>query len=341
MKNRILTCAASLIEVPLLAYLIYNLLLYGLTKVFERQFVVRLASLDATVEELDGFQLAWAFHGFSRQYEVFLGAMEVFAAILLLFERTRRIGILLTVGIMTNITILNIEYDIGAISVAFPMLVSSFLLAVLRFRELKAVLWDRSNQINYTPEKVEVDWWPRKITLVANSLVLVSFLYSCFVFGQLYVEEVKDICCPPEVYGRYRIVGIESNNTDPTLLEQFAEKDIIYFDFSNKAGWRRNRDFKLAGYSIEEQRKSFELTITKAGFEYTHKKYRGSEEVDSFFSENNSPLTIKGIYEKDPKGNLRLDIKEPAQFSLQLMKEDLNWPQKYQKPFSIKTLLED
>src|SRR6478736_7718759 len=64
-------------------FLALTLLNYGFAKVFVSQFPHMMANMDARFIELSPMRVAWAFFGYSRGYQIFLGWGEVIPAALL------------------------------------------------------------------------------------------------------------------------------------------------------------------------------------------------------------------------------------------------------------------
>ena len=89
------------------------LLTYGLIKILSTQFPP--PSLDRLVEPYghsSPMGLLWTFMGASRPYEIFSGLAETLAGLLLFFRRTTTLGAIVTVGVMTNVVLLNFCYDV-------------------------------------------------------------------------------------------------------------------------------------------------------------------------------------------------------------------------------------
>ena len=95
-------------------YLALQLLIYGLDKVFKAQFFLpEPNTLFTPLKDIPKDLLYWSTIGVSRTYSVFLGIAEVVTALFLLFPKTRLMGIVLGIGIMTNVVAVNFSYDIS------------------------------------------------------------------------------------------------------------------------------------------------------------------------------------------------------------------------------------
>src|SRR5690554_1822611 len=93
--------------------LAFFLIRYGLDKLFNRQFYTPASNtLHTPTGQLSKDILFWSSMGTSSFYNAFMGIAEVITGILLLFNRTRFLGLLLAFGILGNILSVNIGFDI-------------------------------------------------------------------------------------------------------------------------------------------------------------------------------------------------------------------------------------
>lgn len=86
---------------------------YGIIKLFAMQmFFPNLSQLATPLGDFLPMRLSWMFMGYSTQYQVFSGVMEVIAGLLLLNRSTITAGLLMGAGVFTNVVMLNMSYDI-------------------------------------------------------------------------------------------------------------------------------------------------------------------------------------------------------------------------------------
>lgn len=94
-------------------YLVLIAFEYGFSKIFLRQMPFPAQSQLATpLGDFLPMRLAWMFMGYSKTYEFFAGFMEVLAGILLLLRKTATLGVLLALAVFSNVTVMNLSYDI-------------------------------------------------------------------------------------------------------------------------------------------------------------------------------------------------------------------------------------
>ena len=86
---------------------------YGAVKIFPLQFPApSLSKLLQTYGDSSPMGLMWTFMGASRSYSFFGGATELLAGMLLVIPRLATLGALVCIGVMSNVLMLNLGYDI-------------------------------------------------------------------------------------------------------------------------------------------------------------------------------------------------------------------------------------
>lgn len=86
---------------------------YGINKLFKLQFPApSMARLTQAYGDSSPMGLLWTFMGASDPYTRFAGAMEFLGGLLLCFRHTALLGALVTAGVMTNVVMMNLCYDV-------------------------------------------------------------------------------------------------------------------------------------------------------------------------------------------------------------------------------------
>jgi uncharacterized membrane protein YphA (DoxX/SURF4 family) len=118
-------------------YLAVKMMYYGLAKIFGTQFPFpSLERLGLSYGESSPMGLLWTFMGYSHAYNVFAGLAECLGGALLFFRRTRLLGALVVVAVMTNVVMLNMTYDVPVKLFSMHLLCMSLFIVAADFRRL-------------------------------------------------------------------------------------------------------------------------------------------------------------------------------------------------------------
>lgn len=103
---------------------------YGVNKVFGLQFPAPgMQRLLQDYGESSPMGLMWTFMGASEPYTMFAGWMETIGGLLLCFRRTQLAGALWTAGVLANVFVLNMCYDIPVKIYSFHLLLTALVIA--------------------------------------------------------------------------------------------------------------------------------------------------------------------------------------------------------------------
>ena len=118
-------------------YLGLVMLNFGLVKLFKIQFPYPSPETLATpVGQLSPSLLMWTFMGYSMAYNLFTGGAEVLGAIFLYFRRTTLLGALIIFGVMANVVMLNVTYDVAVKLQAMHLLAMAILMVTPHLKRL-------------------------------------------------------------------------------------------------------------------------------------------------------------------------------------------------------------
>lgn len=137
------------IQLILTYYLSLILLKYGFDKVFKAQFYLpEPNTLYTPMGMLDKDILFWSTMGVSRSYNIFMGCLEIFPALLLLHSRTRILGLFIMLGVLLNIVFINFGFDISVkLFSLFLLFLTALLLAPFIQNIIRFFLLQKSTQL--------------------------------------------------------------------------------------------------------------------------------------------------------------------------------------------------
>ncbi|MEL6638454.1 MAG: hypothetical protein AAFW73_12915 [Bacteroidota bacterium] len=164
------------LENALCFIVVFALTVYGLGKWVQFDGAT---SIDRPVAELTGMELMWAFYGYSRPFVLLLGALEISAALLLLFAQTRLLGCLFASTILVNIILQDIFYGVNVGALRAALLYQSILLLLL--------YWHRERVLGalrrlLVPKPLPVHW---RRSLV--KLLLALGLFAVLRIGEYFL----------------------------------------------------------------------------------------------------------------------------------------------------------
>ncbi len=94
-------------------FLIINCFSYGIIKLYGLQMIFpNQSQLSTPLGDFLPMRFSWMFIGYSTPYQMFSGAMEVLAGLLLLNRKTITLGLCVATSIFLNVMVLNLCYDI-------------------------------------------------------------------------------------------------------------------------------------------------------------------------------------------------------------------------------------
>ncbi|MFN1218056.1 hypothetical protein ACKW6Q_13885 [Chryseobacterium kwangjuense] len=163
-------------------YIAVVLMKYGFDKIFKAQFYLPEPNiLYSRFGNMDRDILFWSTMGTSRLYSVSMGIFELVAALMILFHKTRTLGLLFSIGILVNIVFINLGFDI---SVKFFSLIL-LLMAVLGLKDE----WIPLYRFLILRQKIQLDEEPQilrgafpawvffKTAFIGFSMVAIFFPY--------------------------------------------------------------------------------------------------------------------------------------------------------------------
>ncbi|MEL7498737.1 MAG: hypothetical protein AAFN77_14105 [Planctomycetota bacterium] len=177
--------------------LAFTMLGYGLAKVAwdHNQFpALSDYQLNKTWGESSPMNVVWSWMGSSRSYTVFAGLGEVIAGLLLVWRRTSTLGALVAFGVMVNVFMLNMCYDVPVKLFSFHLIVMALLIMTPDIGRLASVLFLNRPTIprDWIPpyaRRLEVLWICRTIKI---ALILFGILIPLWSHTQRQINHFDE-----------------------------------------------------------------------------------------------------------------------------------------------------
>jgi hypothetical protein len=241
---------------------------YAIFKVFPAQMSAPSpARVFETYGESSPMRLLWTFMGASTLYEMFAGWVELLACALLVFRRTTAFGALVLCGVLTNVLVMDIGYEVPAkICVLHLLLMAIFLVAPSARRLSDLIVFNRA-----VPALVESPG-PGRRALVVHALVIASIVAVEGVPVAHYYFTARDGAPRPALYGAYDVaemrrggIVVEPLLTDRTYIEHVAidrhRLDLFFVD-GTRIGFASGPEAADGGFTIDEG--STHLSVARA-----------------------------------------------------------------------------
>ena len=183
---RIADSRPGVIELGARWYVFIFLNIYGIGKIVGGQFYRRghlppeIAQL--TLASVGPFELAWTFMGYSFAYILFIGLAEIVGAWMLLWERTKLMGVAMLLPVMVNI----IVFDVIFLD-KYGALASATIYTVLLFVILACNQERVSLAVRALMPKVQAERLPFRVRAKFAILAL-CLMSALFAFDQMLVN---------------------------------------------------------------------------------------------------------------------------------------------------------
>lgn len=301
-------------------YLASILLTYGFVKFFPLQMPApSFSRLITPYGNFSPMGVAWSFIGTSTGYQIFSGAAEIIAGLLLLHRRTSMVGSLIAIGVLSNVVALNFFYDIP-VKIFSSLL---FLIAIMIFsphaRRFFKFLFGRTmvEPIRIFNPILHVKWniWKD----ITKWIVIGAFLvWSVHQNYQRLYSSYGPFGEKPPLYGLFEIENFSLNGevrppllTDSLrwryLVSEYPGRMAVY-DMQKKATWLKSKVDTL------------ERKIILSSYKDTNTIYTlNYRQIDSI-------LFIEGLYKGDTI-SLKSNCFKKSDFPL--IKRKFNWVQEY------------
>jgi uncharacterized membrane protein YphA (DoxX/SURF4 family) len=236
---------------------------YGFVKVIPMQ--MPYPSLIKLLEPYGNFSpmgVLWYSIGAEPAYEILCGSAEVLAGVLLLIPRTTLLGALVTMGVTSEIFVLNMTYDVPVKLFSFHLLLMALFLAAPELsRLLDFFLWNRPVGVSTQPRLFRT-MRANRIALAAQ-LVFAAWLIGSTIYGYAIQWPVWGGGRPlSPLYGIWNIekLVIDGHERSPLLTDYGRWRRILfdspkYFTFE-----RMDETFSSYESVIDEKKQTMALT---------------------------------------------------------------------------------
>lgn len=293
----------------LVYYLVYYMAIYGFIKVFWLQMPeLRIDRLLKTYGQSSPMGLLWTFMGASKTYSVYAGLSEVIAGTLLIFKRTRTLGGLVTFGVMFNVFMLNMAYDVPVKLFSAQLMIMGLYVAMIDYKAIFGLLLFRKS---HQP----MAWPPFFKSSKANYfLLLAGILFIGYIYFQRIDQGLSgrkqygELRARSPLYGLYDVEHfVKNGDTIPPLLTDDERWQRLILEDPGRS-IVIGMDDQLKYYTSETDTIQQLLTI-KIGRDSLEKSY------PLLYEKLEDGLALSGVLEGDTL-NLKLKTYDLSKFYL-------------------------
>jgi hypothetical protein len=218
-------------------FLALDLAMFGIQKLQKLQMLIPLGKLDKPFSSFSGYDLVWAFFHFSYGFTAVIALLQIGAAALILFNRTRLLGSLIALPILVFISLMDFFYamPLGVLAQGIVLLTAVIYFICADGSHLLPQLITHANNSD-TPVK----WlWPTLFVLVP-------------ILGTITYEHPNK---HPDLTAKYRV---ENLKIDGVIYQAKSSTDSIlthvYLDLDDDVvfHWNDHRRIRIGRYKLDK-----------------------------------------------------------------------------------------
>lgn len=250
--------------VVLRVFLIAAMLLYGFVKVFQIQFQhPSFIKLLQPLGDLSPMGLAWTYMGFSKGFGMFAGIMEITGGLLLIYKRTSTLGAFMIIGVMTQVAMMNLMFDIPVKLFSIHLILMAGIIFMTDIKRFTSVfIKNRSTEIyNYYHPNTSKSY--HKIIGNLKKVFIPILLVAGSILGYLGQINISDINHRPHLYGIWETDSfIKNNDTIQPLITDTERWRYLIIERKGAAVVKTMTD-RLVGYSFITDTTGNRITMYK------------------------------------------------------------------------------
>lgn len=214
-------------------FLITMCFVYGIDKWYALQMPFpNQSQLATTLGDFLPMRFSWLFIGYSTPYEMFSGAMEILAGVLLLNRKTITLGLCVALAVFTNVMVLNLCYDIPVKIFSIHLVIYCYYLLYNDCKRLvDFFIFNRSVDANTIHHISFPEKWMRITRIVLKLAFIAIFVvmpfYTTRGWYQSLLKESNTRPISPGIYD-VSIFAVNKDTIPALITDTLRWKDIIF-----------------------------------------------------------------------------------------------------------------
>jgi len=206
----------------------FDLAEFGWTKICHLQLVMPLSKLDLPYRSFSPSDLFWTFFSHSYLFSCIIGGLQIAGALLLLFRRTRLMGVFILLPVLANILLMDIFYQIGDSVVVHASIMMAGVLYFLfmEFHRLKEFFFGTKDQLPVL-----------HTSKFSKMAIRLSIIYIPLLLIAMHGKPDKH----PQLTGKYEVSQLKIGQQ---VLYRTSCADsiltVVYFDIRNECVFEFN-----------------------------------------------------------------------------------------------------
>lgn len=223
--------------VVLRVFLVAAMLLYGFVKVFQIQFQQpSFVKLLQPMGDYSPMGLAWTFMGYSKGFGMFAGIMEILGGVLLIWRRTSTLGAFIIIGVMTQVAMMNLMFDIPVKLFSIHLVLMAIIIFITDAKRFTSVfITNRATETYKYYHPVTSKGYHKIINIFKKILLPIILIAGCILsyLGQLNISDENH---RPELYGIWKTKTFVRNyDTIPPLTTDNSRWNYLLIERKDKA----------------------------------------------------------------------------------------------------------
>jgi len=299
-------------------FLVFFLFSYGFAKIFKSQFPApSLTRLLQPLGEMSPMGLAWTYMGYSEGFNMFTGIMEVLAGALLIPRKTITLGGIVTVGVMLQIFMMNMFFDIPVKLFSLHLMLMGLIIFLSDWKRFEQLFIKNDTAVAIKEYQVSNEKAYKKIIfwfkVIASILIIGLMSWQGYDREHTYGDKREK----PPLYGIWEAETFTKNkDTLPPLITDGTRWRYLIIDRKGRATIKMMNDQKkymtLHVDTIKER-----LTLYEGEWELSDNfKYSHSDDI----------LNLQGILYGD---TLDIHLKAKDLSKMTLINRGFHWVNEY------------
>jgi hypothetical protein len=199
----------------------FDLAEFGWAKICHLQLVMPMSKLDLPYRSFSPSDLFWYFFSHSYLFGCIIAGLQIVGAMLLLFHRTRLVGVFVLLPVLANILLMDIFYQIGVSVVihASIMMLGALYFLFIEFDRLKEFFFAAKDQLPAL-----------NLSKYLKIAIRLSIIYIPLLFIAMHGKTDKY----PQLTGKYEVKQLKMGQQ---ILNRTGCADsiltVVYFDIKN------------------------------------------------------------------------------------------------------------